>query len=149
MSKSKGLLVLIFVLVSLAAILAAFFMMPSQSARRAVVSFYEFEQQGEFSESWEMFHPLMKDKFDKGHYLQDRAHVFMNHFGVTTFTLEILSTKKVKKWSMEEGSRTFNHVYSTKVVQTFKGKYGTFHIQQEMYAVKEKGEWKLMWDYNK
>ncbi|WP_173915480.1 hypothetical protein [Halobacillus sp. Marseille-Q1614] len=149
MFKTKGFLIIILIIISLVVILASLYMLPSQSARRAVGNFYEYEQEGEFSESWELFHPLMKEKFDKGHYLQDRAHVFMNHFGVTTFTFSLEGTDKVKKWSMEEGSHTFKLAYSTTVSQTFKGKYGTFHIQQEVFAVREKGEWKLLWDYNK
>ena len=50
-----------------------------KQAQEIAEEFYSYyEQEGEFSSSWELFHSSMKQKFTKGHYIQDRAHVFMN-----------------------------------------------------------------------
>ncbi|WP_102776564.1 hypothetical protein [Alteribacillus bidgolensis] len=39
---------------------------PWEEAKETVELFYEYEQQGDFAQSWELFHPDMKDKFSKG-----------------------------------------------------------------------------------
>ena len=68
----------------------------------------------------------MKQKFTKGHYIQDRAHVFMNHFGIDTFTYTLSKPKKLKSWKM---SKEIMDVYKFTVIQTFEGKYGNFDIE--------------------
>ncbi|MCP3027968.1 hypothetical protein [Halobacillus sp. A5] len=120
-----------------------------QQAKGAVDEFYTYEQEGDFSSSWQLLHPYMKEKFSKGHYIQDRAHVFMNHFGVTTFSYTIERTEKLKDWKMEDGLDPVDKAYQVEVVQTFKGKYGHFDLHQNVFAAEEEGEWKIMWDYNK
>ncbi|WP_174614528.1 hypothetical protein [Virgibacillus ihumii] len=122
---------------------------PEEIAVETVDMFYAFEQTGDFSDSWEMFHPLMKEKFAKGHYLQDRAHVFMNHFGVTTFSYSIGEATKIENWKMEDEAAPIDVVYKVTVSQVFKGKYGNFTLVQDVYAVQADGEWKVMWDYKK
>ncbi|MFB4163917.1 hypothetical protein ACE1TI_08745 [Alteribacillus sp. JSM 102045] len=111
--------------------------------------FYEYEQQGDFAQSWELFHTDMKDKFSKGHYIQDRAHVFMNHFDVTTFAYTVGETEEMENWQMDKDTSELNDVYKVNVIQTFKGKYGHFDISQDVYVSKENDEWKVLWDYNK
>lgn len=122
---------------------------PEDYAVEAVDMFYAYEQDGAFSDSWAMFHPLMQEKFDKGHYLQDRAHVFMNHFGVTTFTYSLDEAVEVKNWKIEEGAEPIDLVYKVTVTQEYKGKYGRFRIVQDVYATMVEEEWKVLWDYNK
>ncbi|RWZ51383.1 hypothetical protein EQV77_16620 [Halobacillus fulvus] len=122
---------------------------PGQQAKETLETFYDFEQEGSFSSSWEMFHPFMKQKFTKGHYIQDRAHVFMNHFGVTTFEYEILELQELKKWKPDKESDPIPIVYSATILQTYKGKYGNFTIHQEVFVAKEEDEWTILWDYNK
>lgn len=121
----------------------------ADKAAAVVQEFYEYEQAGNFSASWELFHPQMKERFSKGHYIQDRAHVFMNHFGVETFQLEIGSAEKVNNWKMTKDSAVFKKAYKVPITQAFKGKYGDFSIHQDVYTVKEDGEWTIMWDYKK
>lgn len=142
---------LILCLALIAAIAITIFIMtrPGQQASRTVEAFYEHEQLSNFSESWDLLHTQMRDKFSKGHYIQDRAHVFMNHFGVDTFEFEVGDVKKIEDWSMEKGSEPLGDVYFMTVVQTFKGKYGHFRLHQDVYVVEEKGEWKILWDYHK
>lgn len=40
-------------------------------AKQTVHRFYQYESEGRFSESWELFHSLMKEKFSKGYYIQE------------------------------------------------------------------------------
>jgi hypothetical protein len=125
------------------------FLSPGHQAKDVVEEFYTYEQQGDFSDSWELFHSQMKAKFPRGHYIQDRAHVFMNHFGVETFTYTIDKPEKIKRWKMEKGASPLKDVYKMTVTQTYKGKYGNFELEQDVFAAKEKGEWKILWDYKK
>lgn len=78
------------------------FFSPSHQAKSAVKEFYTLEQEGNFSESWNLFHSSMKKKWTKGAYIQDRAHVFLNHFGVDTFTypLKMLKKERAGRWKM-------------------------------------------------
>lgn len=110
--------------------------------------FYRYEQEGDFANSWDLFHPVMKKKFAKGHYIQDRAHVFMNHFGVETFSYTLDEAEKLEKWKISKDSPAMRNVYKVLITQTYKGKYGNFDLKQEVFVVKEKDEWKIMWDYN-
>ncbi|MFC4557652.1 hypothetical protein ACFO3D_05445 [Virgibacillus kekensis] len=122
---------------------------PEEYAVETVNQFYRFEQDGDFSDSWEMFHPLMKEKFSKGHYLQDRAHVFMNHFGITTFSYSLSEAVELKNWKLEKDAKPIDLVYKVTVSQVFKGKYGRFTLVQDVYTTLVDGEWKVLWDYNK
>ena len=133
---------------SLVWLIAGFFS-DERQAKGVVREFYTYEQEGAFAESWELFHTVMKAKFPKGHYLQDRAHVFMNHFGVETFSFTISDEEKLDSWSIEKGAKPLKDVYKMTVIQTYKGKYGNFDLQQDVFAVKEKGEWKVLWSYQK
>lgn len=117
-------------------------------AEDVVDEFYQYEAKGDFSKSWTLFHSAMKEKFRKGDYIQDRAHVFMNHFGVETFTYSIGKPEKLDKWKMSKTGPDLMEVYKVPVTQTYKGKYGNFNLQQEVFVVKEKDEWRILWDYN-
>jgi len=117
-------------------------------AKHAVKEFYDLEQKGNFSDSWEYFHPAMKVRFEKGAYIQDRAHVFLNHFGVETFSYDITEIEKLDTWKMTDDGEEWTDVYQMKVIQVYKGKYGNFSINQSVFAVKTEGEWTIAWDYN-
>ncbi|MDQ0975079.1 hypothetical protein QFZ31_004957 [Neobacillus niacini] len=121
---------------------------PVQEAAAVVEEFYLFEQEGEFSSSWELFHSTMKERFKKGHYIQDRAHVFMNHFGVETFDFVMSEPEKIDQWKLSETGPSMENVYKILVTQTYKGTYGNFDLEQEVFAVQEKNEWKIVWNYN-
>lgn len=124
------------------------FSSPGEQAQEAVDEFYQYEQEGNFSESWEMFHPFIKEKFAKGHYLQDRAHVFMNHFGVESFTYSLGEPEELEKWQPASEGPELSLVYKVPVVQVYKGKYGNFSLQQDVFVVQEKEDWLILWDYN-
>lgn len=122
---------------------------PEEQALNTVDTFYKYEQAGEFSQSWSMFHPLMKDKFSKGYYIQDRAHVFMNHFGVTTFSYTLREPVKVTNWKIEKGAKPIDVAYKVTVTQVYKSKYGKFSLIQDVYTTQVKGKWKILWSYMK
>lgn len=121
---------------------------PSHQAVAAVEKFYDYEQKGSFSESWELFHPYMKQKFTKSAFIQDRAHVFIGHFGAETFTYEISEAEEFEKWKPDASQKTIKNGYKVIVTQSYNGRYGKFHFQQDVYVVKHKGEWTILWDYN-
>ncbi|WP_042146886.1 hypothetical protein [Paucisalibacillus sp. EB02] len=143
------LLLLVVLLVCCYFIYTFFLNTPSNQAEDAVEEFYTYEQEGAFSNSWEMFHPYMKERFEKGYYLQDRAHVFLNHFGVNTFTFSIEHAEVIHDWQIEEDAETIDEVYHIPVTQYYQGKYGNFSIVQDVFVTNLDGEWTILWDYKK
>ncbi|MBT2661741.1 hypothetical protein [Bacillus sp. ISL-45] len=136
-------------LVALLLIYLKFFLFNSPTQAEDIVEkFYQHEQKGNFSDSWELFHPYMKERFTKSSFIQDRAHVFIGHFGADTFSYEISKPVEFDKWKPEDGQETFGSGYKMVVTQKYAGKYGKFNFQQEVYVVKHKGEWAILWDYN-
>jgi hypothetical protein len=142
-----GIGLFVFLLVGFLFIKGSFFS-ESKQAEETVEKFYRYEQEGDFSSSWGLFHTAMKERFSKGNYIQDRAHVFMNHFGVETFTYTLGKHEEVDTWKMSKTGPALKNVYKFLVTQTYKGKYGNFDLKQEVFAIEEKGEWKIAWDYN-
>lgn len=138
----------VLVIVSLVWLIAGF-LSGDRQAKDVVRQFYTYEQEGDFTDSWELFHSQMKARFPKGAYIQDRAHVFMNHFGVETFSFSMSGAEKLDSWSIEKGAKPLKNVYKITVIQTYKGKYGNFDLQQDVFAVKEKREWKILWSYQR
>ncbi|MBU9720564.1 hypothetical protein KS407_03785 [Bacillus alkalicola] len=122
------------------------FFLPAQQAKNTVDDFYAYEQEARYSSSWDMFHPKMKEKFSRNHYMQDRAHVFMNHFEVKTFDYSLSRAKRIKKWQMTEEGEELD-VYKITVTKDYGGKYGNFKMIKDVFATKEEGEWWILWDY--
>lgn len=120
---------------------------PSRQAIHVVEEFYEYEQTGDYSNSWELLHSTMKERFQKGGYIQDRVHVFMGHFGADTFEFEIIEKRKLSNWKMSKESKSLDSVFEVKVTQFYKGKYGTFEFVQYVYVTEEKGNWVILWDF--
>lgn len=150
--RRKRLIAIVGALVGLAVFIRVIlWMVPNgdDKAAEAVATFYRYEQEGNFSESWEMFHPLMRERFSKGHYIQDRAHVFMNHFGVETFDYVLGDAEKIENWKITEDAKPLEIAYKVPVTLTYKGKYGNFSINQDVYTVEDEKEWKILWNYYK
>jgi hypothetical protein len=143
----SGILVLAGIFAVFLIIRSAFFS-STGVAREVVDEFYGYEQEGDFANSWGLFHSSMKKKFSKGNYIQDRAHVFMNHFGVETFSYTIGELEELKDWKMSKTGPSLKNVYKVRVTQTYKGKYGNFDLEQEVFVTEEKGKWRILWDYN-
>jgi hypothetical protein len=142
-----GMVLLVLVVAVLMLIRGSWFS-PAKEAVAVVEEFYLFEQEGEFASSWNLFHSTMKERFSKGHYIQDRAHVFMNHFGVETFNFTMSEPEKIDQWKISKTGPAIKNAYKVLVTQTYKGTYGNFDLVQEVFAVQEKDEWTILWDYN-
>jgi len=112
-----------------------------------VSRFYHYEQEGDFGSAWELFHPVMQERFSKNAYVTERSHIYMSHYGVTTFEYEIVEEEETQNWKMAEDQETFPTAYKMAVEQQFKSKFGTFTILQDVYAVQHEGEWRIVWEY--
>jgi hypothetical protein len=133
---------------TIAGFLIIFAVFSSQNQPEAVVrEFYEYEQQGDFGSAWELFHSAMKKRFPKNGYVTERSHIYMSHYGVTTFDFTVSNAEKIKNWKMTKDGPTIKEVYKVEVQQTFLSKFGTFTIQQDVYVIKEKDEWKIAWKF--
>ncbi|GAA0438843.1 hypothetical protein GCM10008983_14680 [Lentibacillus halophilus] len=141
--------VILVVLIGGAGLFLFFHQSNEKQAAEVVATFYSYEQNANFSDSWEMFHPLMKDKFAKVDYIQDRAHVFMGHFGVKTFSFSVGEATKREGWAIDNDTDSIDTVYQVPVTQVFKGKYGNFSLTQNVFVTDVKGEWKVLWNYKK
>ncbi|KPB05749.1 hypothetical protein [Bacillus sp. CHD6a] len=150
--RGNGIIVLLVGLgttVLLMFIFSSIFMGSERKAKQIVHEFYKHESNAEYSHSWELLHTKMREKFTRGGYLQDRAHVFNGHFGADTFSFDIGKAKEIKNWKMEKGGEAFGTAYEFEVKQDYHGKYGHFMFVQYVYVVREDGEWRIVWDYNK
>ncbi|AJY77490.1 hypothetical protein VN24_04230 [Paenibacillus beijingensis] len=118
-------------------------------AEAVVRQFYTLEQSGDFGSSWELFHSQMKDHFSKDSYIQKRAHVFMQDFGVHSFEFEVGNSHEVGDWRMTNESELLERVYLVPVTMNYSGSFGNFEIVQNCYVTREAEEWKLLWSYGK
>ncbi|WP_099354523.1 hypothetical protein [Fredinandcohnia onubensis] len=139
---SVGAILIVFLLISL------FRSSPEEDAKEIVHSFYTFEQDADFGSSWELFHPLMQERFEKADYIQQRNHVFVGHFGTDTFKFTVEDVEHLKSWQMAKNTTTFHDVYKVPITQTYKSTYGTFTIQQDIFVVNEDGDWTILWSYH-
>jgi hypothetical protein len=119
-----------------------------ESPEQVIEEFYEYEQNGDFGNSWEMFHSAMKKKFGKSSYIQTKNHVFLGHMGVDTFEVKVGEIEKIKKFSFSKDGPTFKNVRSAKVDLLFDSQFGALTISQVCYVAQEKGEWKILWNYD-
>jgi hypothetical protein len=143
-----------FILIGIGVILFIFFIVAvtggdeAKSPEQVINEFYKYEKNGDFGNSWELFHSQMKKKFGKSSYIQTKNHVFMGHMGVDTFEVEVGELKKIKKFPFSKDGPIFKDVRSTKVDLQFKSQFGVLRISQVCYVAQEKGEWKILWNYN-
>ena len=98
---------LLFVIISICALLVLigsvnYLFSPSYKSKKVVEAFYTHEQGGDFADSWELLHPLMKERWSKTQFMTDRLHVFVGHFGTETFQFTIVEGNEIKNWKMAE-----------------------------------------------
>lgn len=120
----------------------------SRQAGNVVEEFYRLEQEGKYSSSWELLHSSMHNRFTREAYIQDRSHVFINHFGVTTFEFTLTKPKRLDNWQKHEDAELLD-VYHLIATKEYRGKYGYFEFVQYVYVAREDDEWKILWDYRK
>ncbi|KKI89257.1 hypothetical protein WQ54_27250 [Bacillus sp. SA1-12] len=138
-----GIAILLFIIV----MIRMLFGLGGEDPTDAVHAFYQFEQEGDFGSAWELFHPVMQERFPKNAYVTERSHIYMSHYGVSTFAFELGEEEEVKGWKMEKGGKGFSTVCRVEVQQTFKSKFGKFKVIQNVFVVKDKEEWKIAWQF--
>ncbi|GAE28156.1 hypothetical protein JCM9140_4361 [Halalkalibacter wakoensis JCM 9140] len=120
----------------------------SQKATKAIDSFYTYEQDTQYSSSYELFHPKMKERFTREHYMQTRG----NFIGTNSFTYQISKPKKVRDWQMSADAEPFEEVYKVTVTKEIQGDStnGNYQIKQDVYVAEnlETGDWELLWGFN-
>ncbi|HJV44991.1 MAG TPA: hypothetical protein VJ824_04605 [Bacillota bacterium] len=112
-----------------------------------VQQFYEYERIGDYGSSWELFHSQMKDRFNKQNYIQQRAKVFMQDFGVDTFEFSIGKAQPVHSWKMTPDTAPLEETYRVPVTQMFKSNFGVFSLQQDVYVADDNGKLRVLWAY--
>lgn len=90
----------------------------------------------------------MKERFSKSKYIDQRSHIFVDHFGVDTYELDVGKSNKIKGWRMSEDHEPLTNVYEVPVTKTYQSQFGEFSIKQKVYAVEGNGEWYMMWNYS-
>ncbi|MGP4041472.1 hypothetical protein ACTWP4_16435 [Gracilibacillus sp. D59] len=148
-SKIIWLLGAIFSLVFVTFIIYAitYFFSTEREVEKVATQFYEYEQKGDFSNSWEMFHSSMKNRFDKSDYIQDRAHVFLNHFGVDTFDFTLSEPVKIENYQLNTNLANTQTVYRLTATYIYQSKYGYLEIDQTVLLAEEDQEWRILWKY--
>ncbi len=120
----------------------------SNNPEQVIEDFYDYEKEGDFGSSWELFHSEMKKKFNKSSYIQTKNHVFMGHMGVDTFDVEIEGITDKKEFKFSKDGPTFKNVKKGEVLMKYDSQFGKLIINQTCYAVQEEGKWKILWDYH-
>lgn len=147
-SNKLPLIIVIIVIIVLLIITVRFLTGFGEKGPEDVVdAFYQYEKEGDFGSAWELFHPSMQERFTKNAYVTERSHIYMSHYGVDTFTFDLDGEEEVENIRMEKDGEVFQTAYYMKVHQTFKSKFGTFTISQDVYAVKHEEEWKVVWNF--
>ncbi|MFI8575774.1 hypothetical protein ACIGEL_08670 [Rossellomorea aquimaris] len=119
----------------------------ANNPEQVIEDFYDFEKDGDFGSSWELFHSEMKKKFSKSSYIQTKNHVFMGHMGVDTFEVEIKEITDEKEFKFSKDGPIFKNVKKGEVLMKYESQFGKLIINQTCYAVQEEGEWEIIWDY--
>lgn len=118
-----------------------------RDAAALVEQFYKDEQAGDYGSAWELFHPLMQEHFKKAEYIQKRAHITMQDFGVKSFEFSLGVPKLLAGWKMSAEAAELQGVYEIVVTQKFHSPYGNFEIIQPCYVAQTTGKWRLLWSY--
>ncbi|KMK75661.1 hypothetical protein [Alkalihalobacillus pseudalcaliphilus] len=138
--------ILILITIFFTFFIVIFLLIPSGSnhAEKTVHSFYQYEQEGNFSSSWQLLHPTIQERFPISSYIQDRAHVFMGHFGTDSFEYTLENPNKVSNFQMND-EKTIDG-YSIKVHQYYDSKYGQLTLTQNVIVSKVEKEWLIFWE---
>jgi hypothetical protein len=115
---------------------------------QVVNQFYNYEKKGDFGSSWDLFHPQMQERFTKEAYIQQRAHIFMQQFGVDTFDFKLGSSEAVSSWQMSSKAPVFTKVHKVPVTQFYNSRFGNFALQQDVYVAQEADQWLILWAYS-
>ena len=119
----------------------------AEEAEQVVDQFYRLEQEGDYGSSWELLHSSMKEQYPKDHYIQQRAHIFMQDFKSETYLYELGKSKSLSGFQLKQNGKALelDHVYAVQVTQDFDTLYGPIQLVQTCYVAEENGEWSLLW----
>ncbi|RKD22100.1 hypothetical protein BEP19_13365 [Ammoniphilus oxalaticus] len=122
----------------------------SLGPKEVVEKFYAYEQAGDFGSSWELFHPLMKEKFNKQQYIQARARVFLEDFGVETFEVRIGELVEESSWRMSPLSPVLTDTQKAPVLLVYHSIFGDLQIRQDVYVAldEENSDYRILWAYS-
>ncbi|MGG1685703.1 hypothetical protein [Pseudalkalibacillus sp. NRS-1564] len=120
---------------------------PKSQAVATVKEFYLYEQSGDFKKAWNLFHPEMQNRFSDEQYSQLRSQLITQDIGATSFTFDIGKVKIKKNWRSGVNGVIMKKVYTMKVTLQFHDQFGNFDLVQEVFVIKEEGEYKVLWDY--
>ncbi|GIN86052.1 hypothetical protein J6TS2_24380 [Heyndrickxia sporothermodurans] len=149
--RNPALKIIVFSLIFICICLLLYVIFAQSAKDRAtslVDEFYQYEKAGNFGGSWTLFHPLMKQQFSQEDYIQKRAHVFMQDFGVKTFSYTVGKAHHLKNWTFSKKAPKFKSTYKIPITQTFKSEFGIFTIHQDVYVVEEKDKKYILWSYS-
>lgn len=117
--------------------------------QQVVAQFYQYEQKGNFGSSWELLHPVIKEKYNKDTYIQRRAHVFMEDLGVDTFQFEMGQATAEASWKMSPLSPPLSNVTKIPVTLHYQSEFGDFKLLQDVYVVKEVEQYYIAWPFSR
>jgi hypothetical protein len=69
--------------------------------------------------------------------------------GQIPLNFEIGDEKKLAQWKMFKESKSLEKVYEVALTQFYKGKYGWFEFVQYVFVTEKKGNWVILWEFNK
>lgn len=115
--------------------------------QNVVEQFYSYERAGDFGSAWELFHPLMKERFTKQDYIRTRAQVFLQNFGVETFEVEMGNGTAEDSWKMSAASPELSSVQKFPVTLVYKSHFGLLKLVQDVYVAKEGEHYRILWPY--
>lgn len=121
----------------------------SMTPQEVVVQFYQYEKAGDFGSSWELFHSLVKEKFNKNDYIQRRANTFMEDFGVETFDFTLGDAITEGSWKMSPLSPVLTNVTRIPVTLLYHSRFGDFKLMQDVFVVKEKEQYRVLWSFSR
>ncbi|WP_270180212.1 hypothetical protein [Alkalihalobacillus sp. CinArs1] len=145
---AKFLIIVIIILLLGGSVTIWILQQPRARAADAVREFYKYEQQGNYTQSWNLFHSEMKNRFSDEQYSKLRAQFLTQDTFSKSFTFKVSKMKAKKNWKTPGSGLVLKKVYVTTVTQTFNNDFGKFNIVQEVIIVKEDGKYRILWNYN-
>ncbi|WP_377887604.1 hypothetical protein [Alkalihalobacillus sp. R86527] len=145
---AKFLIILIIMVLLGGSVTVWIWQQPRARAVGAVKEFYRYEQKGEYTQSWKLFHSEMRNRFSDEQYSKLRAQFLTQDTFAKAYTFKVSKIKTKKNWKTPGSGQILTKVYVTTVTQTFNNDFGKFNIVQEVIVAKEDGKYRILWNYN-
>jgi len=138
--------------------------------RETVETFYAREAEGDYGGAWELLHSDMRGRFEREAYVRARGAMYAalagSAGGLTAFSgdpelmrrlpsaapqagfaFSLGKPERLSDWSAPGFPFPLADVYRMKVQQRFMSVFGALTVEQDIIAVRENGEWRLMFSY--